>query len=75
MMDIKNVLKAIDDITKMRKTHIQWAEYFEKYPNIERKHIETGEWHSAKEHRDLVKQYDNVLNVLTGILTIKPEYK
>uniref|UniRef100_A0A6M3IXS5 Uncharacterized protein n=1 Tax=viral metagenome TaxID=1070528 RepID=A0A6M3IXS5_9ZZZZ len=59
---------AINDIEKMRRTHIQWAEYFEKYPDIEKKYIETGEWDNAKEHRNLVKQYDNVLNILKFLL-------
>lgn len=52
----------------MRKTHIQWAEYFEKHPDIEGAYIGTGEWDSAEKHRDLVQQYDNVLNVLAPLL-------
>jgi len=64
----QNIQKAIDDIAKMRKTHIQWAEYFEKHPDIEGAYIGTGEWDSAEKHRDLVQQYDNVLNVLAPLL-------
>jgi len=67
MINKQNIQKAITDIEKMRKTHIQWAEYFEKHPDIERAYIGTGEWDSAKEHRNLVKQYDNVLNILKSL--------
>ena len=64
MIREQEIQKAIVDIEKMRGTHIQWAEYFEGNPDIEGAYIGTGEWDSAKVHRDLVKQYDNVLNIL-----------
>jgi len=64
MINEQDIQKAIIDIEKMRKTHVQWAEYFEKYPDIEKEYIKTNEWDSAKIHRELVQQYNNVLNVL-----------
>jgi len=67
MINKQNIQKAINDIDKMRKTHIQWAEYFEKYPDIEKKYIATNDWDNAEIHRDLIQQYDNVLNILNNL--------
>lgn len=60
-MDVK---KAIKDIEAMKKTHIDWAKYFEDNPKIEKKYTSTGEWDNAKEHRSIISKYDNVLKIL-----------
>ncbi len=59
-----NVKKAIKDISKMRQTHIDWAEHFEKNPQIEKKYVATGNWDNAIKHRKIIADYDNVLKIL-----------
>jgi hypothetical protein len=64
IMDVK---QAIIDIEHFNKTHIDWAEYFEKNPEKEKEYLETGEWSSAKEHREIVSKYGNVLKILEAV--------
>jgi hypothetical protein len=59
-----NIEQAIIDIKHFSQTHIDWAEYFEKNPNIESEYLKTGKWSSAIEHREIVSKYDNVLKIL-----------
>ena len=68
-MKRKKIRKAIKDIKAMQKTHKHWAKYFEKHSAIEKEYIATGEWDTAKEHRKIIKQYENVLNILNSILS------
>jgi hypothetical protein len=56
--------KAISDLQHFRKTHVDWAEHFEKHPELEQQYIAKGEWDDAKEHRRIVACYDNVLACL-----------
>ena len=63
-MDIQ---ESIDDISKMKTTHIEWAEYFEAHPDIEKGYIASGEWDTAEEHRNIIKQYDKVLCILNSL--------
>lgn len=50
-----------EKIESMQLTHIHWAEYFEANPEKEKEYVATGEWDNAKEHRRIVKIYDEVL--------------
>ena len=68
MINKKDIQVAIRDINMMRKTHIDWAEYFEANPNIEKRYIETGEWDTSKEHRNIITKYDNVLDILNQLI-------
>ena len=60
----EKIKKVIKDVKWMKDIHRQWAEYFEKNPEIEKEYVATGEWDSAKEHRELMADYDNILNVI-----------
>lgn len=64
-----DVSKAIADMEMMRKTHVDWAEHFERHPEVEAQYVATGEWDDAKEHRRLVSMYDNVISCLKATAT------
>ena len=64
---LKDLQESIDDIVAMRRSHINWAKYFEANPDIEKEYIATGKWDSAKKHRDYVKKYDKVLIYLNSL--------
>ena len=61
MDDIK---QAIIDMEEDRKSHADWAKYFEQHPEIEAQYMKTGEWDDAKIHRKWVEKYDRVLLLL-----------
>jgi len=61
------IQKAINNINVMKNTHICWAEYFEANPDIEKEYIDTGVWDGAKEHRNIINQYNEVLDILEKI--------
>jgi hypothetical protein len=63
-MDIN---QAIEDIRHFSCTHKDWAEHFEKNPSIEKEHLKSKEWSSAKEHREIIAKYDNVLSILEKV--------
>ncbi len=67
IIDCADVKESIDNINAMKKTHLNWAEYFEKNSDIEQKKVETGEWDTAEKHRDYVNQYDKVLKILNSL--------
>ena len=58
---MKDISKAIESIRRFRETHLRWAEYFEANPDVEKEYVDTGEWDSAKEHREIIETYDVVL--------------
>lgn len=67
-MDIE---QAIIDIKHFSQTHVDWAEHFEKNPEIEKEYLKTGEWSSAIQHREIVEKYDNVLKILESAKGVK----
>jgi hypothetical protein len=52
--------KAIRIIQASRQTHVNWAEYFEKYPEAEQidVHKNIGD---AKFHRECIANYDEAI--------------
>jgi hypothetical protein len=60
--------QAIADIQEARKSHLNWAEYFEQYPEAETQYFETGEWDTAKTHRAWVEKYDRVIRLLSAFI-------
>ena len=60
----KDVQEAINNINIMKQSHISWAEFFEANPNIEKEYVLTGEWDTAKEHRNIINQYNKILDIL-----------
>lgn len=66
---MSDVLQSIADMEWMRKSHVDWAEYFEKHPDIEKEYVATGEWSSAAQHRDIIAKYDNVIQLLKTLLS------
>lgn len=62
--------QAIADIQEARLTHVHWAEHFERHPEAEKDYIETGEWDSAKIHREWEAKYDRVLIMLERLRTL-----
>jgi hypothetical protein len=62
-----DVTKAITDIECFRQSHVAWAEYFEKNPELEREYVSRGIWDDAAEHRRIVDCYDNVLAILRSL--------
>jgi len=63
-----DVIQAINTLKNMSKTHKLWAKYFEFNPEIEKRYVDSGEWHDAKTHRDFVKKYNHIINVLEKVL-------
>lgn len=63
----KNIQELINSINEMKRAHLEWAEYFEANPDIEKQYVATGEWADAKKHRDYVNQYDKILNILNSL--------
>ena len=61
------IKEAISDVEYMKESHICWAEYFEENPEIEKKYVSTGDWDNAHTHREYVKKYDNILEILNSI--------
>ena len=68
-----HIQESIDDLNFMKESHAQWAEYFEDNPNIEKEYVDSGEWDTAEEHRNLVSKYDKVLDILKNIKSIDHE--
>ena len=60
----KNETEAIKFLRDCQKTHIEWAEYFEHNPEVERAMVKTGEWDNAQTHRKLEKQYEQVIQII-----------
>lgn len=56
--------QAIADMEEARQSHENWADYFERFPEVEKSYLETGEWDSGKVHREWVEKYDRVLSIL-----------
>lgn len=54
----------IGEIERYKQSHIVWADYFEKNPEIEKEYTSTGEWDDAKEHRHIIAVYDEVIDRL-----------
>lgn len=67
----KGIRESIKNISAMQDSHIYWAEYFEDNPDIEKEYVATGDWNTAEEHRNLINQYDRVLNILKSIKGLK----
>ena len=70
-MVVSQIEKSRQDIKSFRKTHIDWAEYFEANPDIERVYIQYRHFDSAKEHRRIVECYDEVLKLLDKLEEMK----
>ena len=68
MITIKDVRKSIKNVKAMRHSHVFWAEYFEANPDVEKEYVATGEWDNAKEHRNLIDQYDKILDILKSFI-------
>lgn len=62
-----DIARAIADLQFMRKTHVDWAEYYEANPDEEAKDVGTRRFDDAIEHRRLVACYDNAIACLEGI--------
>ncbi len=71
-MNKEEIQESIDNINAMRDSHIYWAEYFENNPDIEKKYVKTGDWDTAKEHRNIINQYDKVLDILKSFIIQEP---
>jgi len=54
-------IDVIKFLKECQKTHTEWAEYFEKDPEIEAQYVGSGEWEDAAAHRQLEKQYNQVI--------------
>lgn len=61
-----NRIQAVIDMEWMRKTHTDWAAYFERYPDLEAQYVASGDWDDAKEHRRIAAMYDNAIECLRG---------
>ena len=59
--------RAIADLQFFRQTHVDWAEHFEKHPELAAQYVATGEWDDANEHRRIVQAYDNALAVMASL--------
>ncbi|HEU6452879.1 MAG TPA: hypothetical protein VFT57_15790 [Gemmatimonadaceae bacterium] len=59
--------RAIADLQFFRQSHVDWAEHFEKNPELAAQYVATGEWDDAGEHRRIVEAYDNALAVITSL--------
>ncbi len=59
-----NIQESINDVVRMKRIHVQWAEHFETNPDEEKEYVATGEWDTAKEHRKYVEKYNKILNIL-----------
>ena len=46
-------------------SHRQWAEHFEKHPEVERQYVASGEWDNKETHREYEEAYREVLAILT----------
>jgi len=53
-------MKAIKMLQRAKKTHVEWAEFLEKYPDAEsyKQYRHIG---SAKQHRQYIEEYDEVI--------------
>ena len=67
MSNLNDIKESINIINAMKETHLNWAEYFEDNPDIEKEYIATGNWDSAEKHRKIIKQYDKILSVLESL--------
>ncbi len=54
-------------MAKYRDIHVQWAEHFERNPEIEKEKVATGEWDTAKKHRELAREYDQVISLINKL--------
>lgn len=63
-MDIDEMLEFLSDC---QRSYREWAEFFERDPEIERSMVETGEWDDAETHREIEKKYEHVIRVLKEI--------
>jgi len=61
---LKEIEIAIKDMKEFQKTHIEWAEFFEENPAVEEKYVATGEWDTAKKHREIAIKYDKIIKIL-----------
>lgn len=59
MMNDKEMLAFL---TYNRNTHDVWARFFEDHPEEEAKYLSTGVWESAKKHREVARNYTDVIN-------------
>jgi hypothetical protein len=64
---LREVGALIDELTFMRKTHVGWAEHFEREPEVEARYVATGEWDDAKEHRRCIDVYDRAIAAINSI--------
>lgn len=63
----KMKLKAIATIMESRRTHVEWAEWFEKHPNdAESKYLGNEAF-----HKNIIDEYDNVLKVLESVTLLE----
>lgn len=67
-----NLIEAIATIEKARETHISWAEWQESDPDW-RDQITPNDPGNPEHHRDWIRKYDQVLNVLRQQSTYEAE--
>jgi hypothetical protein len=63
------IREHINFLRDCKITHDEWADYFEKYPDVEKEYCETGNWENASRHRILSRKYVELilfLEVLRG---------
>jgi len=60
-MDIDSACEHIEFLEDCKRRHIQWADYFEKYPDKEAEYCGTGDWEGAEAHRELAGKYSTLI--------------
>lgn len=69
-MELKEELQeAIDVLNEHIKIHLDWAQYFEAYPDMETQYVITGDWDDAKTQRKIADKYKKIVNLLTRLAT------
>jgi hypothetical protein len=69
----EEVRAAVADMAFYRRTHDDWARYFETHPEVAARYVATGEWDDAAEHRRICEKYDRVLRLLRAALAAAGE--
>ena len=72
-MEQQEIKEAISFLEDCHRIHIEWAEYFERNPEIEAAKCATGEWDDSKTYRKLAHKYGNVIRLLEAkTIDIRP---
>jgi len=57
----RSEIDVVKFLKECQKTHTEWAECFERDPEMEKVYVGSGEWEDAAAHRRLEKQYEQVI--------------